>query len=179
MNPESGEQEKDKIDSGFLLKDYEIKVKYLSDHFQRKWSRFNFFVVIESALIGGRFIAGDGKLTAELALAGGVLSLVWYIFGAQDRWLVRLYRNQAEEAAERAAKQAGIPEPDYQFYTGSTPVGGAPHTGFISPAEWQSTRISITRLAALFPAFIFLVWAFLFLLMVSSWPDGVAKELEQ
>jgi hypothetical protein len=49
------------------------------------WTRFNFFVVIEPALIGGRFIAGDGKLIAELAIVGAVLSLVWYIFGIQDR----------------------------------------------------------------------------------------------
>lgn len=44
------------------LKDYELKVAYLTDHFQRMWTRFNYFVVIEAALMGGRTIFGDKEL---------------------------------------------------------------------------------------------------------------------
>ena len=31
---------------GFLIDDYKLKVGYLSDHFGRMWTRFNFFVTI-------------------------------------------------------------------------------------------------------------------------------------
>jgi len=40
----------------FLIKDYELKVRYLTDHFGRMWTRFNYFVGIESALVGGKLI---------------------------------------------------------------------------------------------------------------------------
>ena len=33
-----------------LSKDYELKVRYLTDHFSRLWTRFNYFVTIQSAL---------------------------------------------------------------------------------------------------------------------------------
>jgi hypothetical protein len=47
----------------FLLNDYDLKVRYLTDHFDRMWTRFNYFVGIESALgwdRAGRFPA-DGE----------------------------------------------------------------------------------------------------------------------
>ena len=34
----------------FLEKDYDLKVRYLSDQFSRMWTRFNFFLVLESGL---------------------------------------------------------------------------------------------------------------------------------
>jgi hypothetical protein len=34
----------------FLIKDYELKVRYLTDHFARMWTRFNYVVGIESAI---------------------------------------------------------------------------------------------------------------------------------
>ena len=75
----------------FLLKDYELKITYLTDHFQRIWTRFNFFVTIETALIGGNFLlqAEDG-FDPRLVYAGIVLSIFWYLMGAEDRYLVRL-----------------------------------------------------------------------------------------
>src|SRR6266436_1886824 len=82
----------------FLVKDYELKIRYLSDHFSRMWNRFNYFVAIESALIGGKFVFGNGKLTKGVALVGAVLALVWYIMGAEDRYLVLVYRKQVEDA---------------------------------------------------------------------------------
>ena len=88
----------------FLLKDYELKITYLTDHFQRIWTRFNFFVTIETALIGGNFLlqAEDG-FDPRLVYAGIVLSIFWYLMGAEDRYLMRLYRYQAEKGGEAIA----------------------------------------------------------------------------
>lgn len=52
----------------FLVKDYELKVRYLTDHFGRMWTRFNYFVGIESALVGGKLIQGRCRSTCQ----GGV-----------------------------------------------------------------------------------------------------------
>lgn len=57
----------------FLIKDYELKIKYLTDHFSRMWTRFNYFIGIESALIGGKLIFGGGKLSREVAYRGAVM----------------------------------------------------------------------------------------------------------
>lgn len=91
----------------FFLRDYELKVRYLADHFQRMWTRFNFFVTIESALIGGKFIFGGGSLTWQLVFLGAVLSFIWYVFGAEDRFLVKVYRKQVEDAGQKVATMLG------------------------------------------------------------------------
>jgi len=49
----------------FLIKDYELKIK---DHFSRTWTRFNHFVGIESAPVGGKLIFGGGTSRAEWRL---------------------------------------------------------------------------------------------------------------
>jgi len=59
-----------------LIKDYERKVQYLTDHFGRMWTRFNYFVGLESALVGGELIFGNGQLTNEVTIVGAVVSLI-------------------------------------------------------------------------------------------------------
>jgi len=63
--------------SDFALKDYELKVQYLTNHFQRMWTRFNYFVVIHAALIGGKTIFGEKNLGRPGMWFGLGLSLVW------------------------------------------------------------------------------------------------------
>ena len=67
-----------KSETDFLVKDYELKIRYLSDHFSRMWNRFNYFVAIESALISGKFLLGNGKVTKE-----------WRCWGCSGVCLVR------------------------------------------------------------------------------------------
>lgn len=154
----------------FLIKDYELKVRYLSDHFSRMWVRFNFFLTLESALIGGKIFIGDGKLSPALAGLGAILSLVWYVFGAQDRYLVRIYRKHVEDAGEKVTRVAW---PD--------DLGGYRHVGEIDETVEELRRedagksfrirgirrlsgwrfhkeVGPTSLAALFPLLVFFAW---------------------
>jgi hypothetical protein len=62
--------------SDFVQKDYELKVAYLTNHFQRMWTRFNYFVLIEAALIGGKTIFGDKAINTAGLYFGLALSLV-------------------------------------------------------------------------------------------------------
>ena len=155
----------------FLLRDYELKVRYLTDHFQRMWTRFNFFVTIESALVGGKFILGEGKHASGLAVPGAVLSLIWYVFGAEDRFLVRVYRKQVEDAAQ---KMAAVVWTDNSQCPAYRHVGEIEETGHELQQEdarrsllirlvehvsgWRFEPTSTTKLAALFPLFVFFVW---------------------
>lgn len=88
----------------FLLKDYELKIGYLTDQFARMWNRFNYFVAIEAALVGGKFLIPNGVLSRAFAIAGALISALWYVMGAEDRYLVRLYRYQVEKAAKAVVK---------------------------------------------------------------------------
>ena len=137
----------------FLVKDYELKLRYVSDHFQRMWTRFNFFVTIESALIGSKIFFGKEGFTIEVAWIGVVVSFIWYIIGAQDRHLVVQYRKEVDEAGTKAGREIL----NCDLYT---PAGSKPKSNFIFNGleEWYIERISITRLAAWIPFVLTISW---------------------
>ena len=138
-----------------LVKDYELKIRYLTDHFSRMWTRFNYFVTIESALLGGKVAFGNGKWSLPLVLLGLFLSAVWYVMGAEDRYLVRLYRAHVRLAAERLAAAQWKEVSPYIF------VGDVDGTEARVPMDvsgWRLEPISTTRLAALIPLAAFVAW---------------------
>ena len=71
------------------LEDYKQKISYLTAHFTRMWTRFNYFVAIETALVDGKFLIPSNVSSRALAIAGVLISAVWYVMGAEDRYLVR------------------------------------------------------------------------------------------
>src|SRR5688572_31501910 len=94
----------------FLIEDYKYKIDYLTAHMTRMWTRFNFFVTLETALLGGRVLLVGDKPAPMVGIAGMFLSLVWYVMGAQDRFLMDFYRWQVMEAAERVRDALGVSE---------------------------------------------------------------------
>jgi hypothetical protein len=164
----------------FLLKDYEFKITYLSNHFTRMWNRFNYFVAIETALVGGKFLIPNGALSPALAIAGVLISVLWYVMGAEDRYLVRLYRYQVARAAGAVARMIwtnGKTHRDYRYVgqvdkvmrTELCDEEGKDSEGQQKSfwkrlvelewlSGWRSELFSTTRLAALFPLLVFLFW---------------------
>ncbi len=162
----------------FLLRDYELKVRYLTDHFQRMWTRFNFFVTMETALVGRKVIFGSGQLSRDVATVGGVLSVVWYVFGAEDRFLVRVYRKSVQEAATNLLElfsQAEETSIKPYLYVGEIDeiakdlVAEDRKKPLVQRcierlAGWRRQSISTTRLAALFPLLVLLFWVIVFII---------------
>lgn len=148
--------------SDFAQKDYELKVAYLTNHFQRMWTRFNYFVVIEAALIGGRTIFGSDRISVAGLVFGLVVSLVWYVMGAEDRFLVAFYREQVRQSAQLLADGLWpLTDRRYEFVgdvssaPGFTPSGG----GWLdSIAAWRSEPFSTTRMASIVPFVASAVW---------------------
>jgi hypothetical protein len=141
----------------FLVTDYELKVGYLTEHFGRMWTRFNYFVGIESALGGGKLIFGDGKLSPQIAIVGVVVSLIWYVMGAEDRFLVRVYRGHVKDAADLIA----------EAMWNAAAHGPYRHVGEVEESSktlgwemsgWRVEAISTTRLAAWIPLLVLLTW---------------------
>jgi hypothetical protein len=140
----------------FAQRDYEMKVTYLANQFQRMWTRFNYFVVIESALIGGKTIFGDHVIGKAGLVFGLGLSLVWYVMGAEDRFLVQLYREQLKDAAKvmsDALCRDMVPP-----YTFVGDVSDANERVKPSLSGWRVENFSTTRLAALIPLAVSLIW---------------------
>jgi hypothetical protein len=144
----------------FLVKDYELKVQYLTNHFGRMWTRFNYFVVIQAALIGGKTIFGDSRMYMPGMWFGLALSLVWYIIGAEDRFLVQQYRDQVEEAAAQISQEFLISS--YRYVgdpKGANDMFKSPRRGWMDHiTAWRWEPISTTRLASLLPLTVSLVW---------------------
>jgi hypothetical protein len=78
----------------FLLEDYKLKVQYLTAHFSRMWTRFNFFLTINSALFAFSVQKDTAAFVSLFVVAGLLLSALWYFFGAADNYLVEVYRKQ-------------------------------------------------------------------------------------
>jgi hypothetical protein len=150
--------------------DYKSKVQYLKDHFTRLWTRFNYFLTLQSALFGAAILSPE-KYHWWIPLFGAFLCVLWYIFGAQDRYLVDLYRKQIEHSVRKIKSEYRLS--DY-YFIGQT-------EDILSESEkiehlnvekniyqWRSEYISTTKLAALFPLLILLMWLVIFISLIDS-----------
>lgn len=88
----------------FLLEDYKQKIGYLTAHFSRMWTRFNFFLTLETALIGGNLLLVNQQPKPIIGVIGILISLFWYVMGAEDRFLADFYRWQVENSACRVVE---------------------------------------------------------------------------
>lgn len=100
----------------FLIEDYRQKVQYLKDHLARIWTRFNYFLTLQSALFGAAIITIE-KYQWRVPAFGILISALWYLTGAQDRYLVELYRKQIQKAVPRIKHNLQLS--DY-YYIGQT-----------------------------------------------------------
>ena len=141
----------------FLLKDYELKIQYLTEQFSRMWTRFNYFLTIESALVGGILLgSGDINITPQLATVGASVSLIWYFMGAEDRFLVRVYRRQVEDAAALVAHAEWPTLREPYCAVGEIENTSKKVKGNLS--GWRKEPISTTHLAALIPLMALCGW---------------------
>ncbi|HEY1164232.1 MAG TPA: hypothetical protein VGE90_03675 [Chitinophaga sp.] len=143
----------------FLDKDYERKINFLTQQFSRMWTRFNYFVTIESSLIGGKFLFDPHNHSQGFAVLGIALSFVWYVFGANDKYLVEVYRTAVKEAGRKITSLMPL--------GGSYPEGSGYHyVGDVHPFPdikpglscWRIEQFSITHLAAWFPFILTIAW---------------------
>ena len=149
----------------FLIEDYRQKVQYLKDHLTRIWTRFNFFLTLQSALFGASIISIE-KYQWRVPAFGMFISALWYLAGAQDRFLVELYRKQIQNAIPKI--KHGLQLSDY-YYIGQTEdiPGEAESVKDLKVVttiyQWRSKRASTTRLAAIIPLIMLIIWIGVFL----------------
>lgn len=152
----------------FLTQDYWQKVQYLKDHFTRLWNRFNYFLTIQSALFGATVLSPD-KYRWWVPIFAALVCALWYIFGAQDRYLVDLYRKEIEQALQPVRR--GLELKNYYF---AGQVEDIPDQAErindlgVKPSfyQWRWRFLSTTKLPALFPVILLLIWVIVLLVLV-------------
>ena len=93
----------------YLIKDYELKISFLTNHFTRMWTRFNFFLVTETAIVSGRIIFTKSDQTSiALLFTGLAVSVIWYLMSAEDKFLVDTYRAEIRETFRQLKKENGL-----------------------------------------------------------------------
>ena len=154
----------------FLKQDYWQKIQYLKDHFTRVWNRFNYFLTVQSALFGATVLSPE-KYRWWVPIFAGLVCILWYVFGAQDRYLVELYRKQIEQSLELIEKRLSLGD-DY-YFVGQTEDRkkatikrfGIPHKVY----QWRWGFLSTTKLPAFFPLILLATWiAILVVLLLRS-----------
>jgi hypothetical protein len=127
------------------------------------WTRFNYFLLIEAALIGGKTIFGEHAISKGGLSFGLGLSVVWYVMGAEDRFLVQRYRDQVKEAAAQLIDSLWPPTGRQYHFVGdpdgvSENFKSVPRSRLDYISGWRLEEISTTRLASLIPLTVSLVW---------------------
>jgi hypothetical protein len=164
-----------------LQKDYELKTDYLTAHFSRMWTRFNFFLTIESALLAFSLDKDIAPYAGYMALAGFFLSLLWYWFAATDNFLVLVYRGQVAHVfelmrgeREKIFEKHGLnPNPEGYSHVGSVSNEGFnPKTGRVEPIkrnfwQWRFQKVSVTEMGVVFALLFALLWVGRFILTLT------------
>ena len=140
-----------------MFEDYKLKLEFLRGQYERLWQRFNFFLTVQLALFGFLgYLTFDVKIieaTVLPAWMGLVIAVLWYAVGAEDRRLVEVYGQRADDAATRFARD---PEGlcDFDKY----------HAAAHIPSSWRTLRswywspVSMTRMPATFGLVLTIVW---------------------
>ena len=148
-----------------LLEEYKLAVGYLTNHLTRLWTRFSFFLTLETALVVALLsLFRDSQPSRWALVIPGVallLSVNWWVTGAQDRFLVVVYRDQIGDIVRRLVpdqhtswpylgEDINTLEPKLEKSKGKK----IPRT----PIQFRSKHFSITRMPAYFPMLAFGLW---------------------
>lgn len=154
-------------DLDFLKQDYWQKIQYLKDHFTRLWNRFNYFLTVQSALFGATVLSPD-KYRWWVPLFAALVCILWYIFGAQDRFLVELYRKQIEQSLELIENRLSLGDDYYMVgQTENRKKATIERFGITNEVyQWRWGSLSTTKLPALFPLILMGIWAGILIVLV-------------
>jgi hypothetical protein len=148
----------------FLTEDYKTKIQHLEGHYGRMWSRFNYFLTIQTGLFILLFSQSAGVELSRCSLLltpiGITWCVLWYMFGAQDRYSVAIQRRNIEHTAEQIYTKLNL---SHQYYAGQTSNMkdlGVPANFY----QWRIGVLSISKLVAMCPVFVLLIWIFVFVL---------------
>jgi hypothetical protein len=169
------------IPKDILTADFNQQCTNLQNQYTRMHGRMQLITGLNTALLpalgalavaAGRDDVGRDWLVLFPA-AGLLLSLIGYVAGANDRYLVELYRKQLAWTAERlleSIKEVANPGAVYEkwAHAGRDPdkLREILEDPKYSLTSWRLAPVSVTRLPALLSLVFFLVWLVVLVLLV-------------
>jgi hypothetical protein len=172
-----------------LIEDFRLHNTNLQNQYTRMHGRMQLITGLNTALLpalgalavaAGRDEVGHGWLLLFPA-AGLLLSIIGYVAGANDRYLVELYRKQVAAAAKHLLESTkALPELNIVYETwahaGRDPrdvknffkngsAGDGPGGEWNSLTSWRWDSVSVTRLPAVLSLIFILVWVVVLVLL--------------
>ena len=143
-----------------LFEDYNVKLDYVRAQYDRLWQRFNYFLSVELGLFGFLgYLTFDRQVREATSLAawmGIAVSLLWYVVGAEDRRLVEVYRQRADDAAVRfGAAEGGLKGFEQDHAAAEIPS----HRHPFDFRSWYWPRLSMTKMPATFGLVLIVIWS--------------------
>lgn len=145
----------------FFQKDYELKIGYLISQFDRSWRRFQFLITLEAGLLAAFFgLTATTRILgpAAVPIVGALISIVWFAIGAQDKFVVEVYRNHVKASGNRLLKALEL-----DSTSESIEIIGEIYPSTIESHwyQWRNDKISSTKLLAIFPVIFITIWIIL------------------
>jgi hypothetical protein len=163
-----------------LTEDFRQQCTNLQNQYTRMHGRMQLITGLNTALLpalgalavaASRDDVGYGWLLLFPA-AGMLLSAIGYVAGANDRYLVELYRKQLARTAESLLASTGVADPETVYKTwahaGRNPreVSKSVEKPRSSLTSWRWDPVSVTRLPALLSLVFFFVWLLVALILL-------------
>jgi hypothetical protein len=126
-----------------------------------------FFLTLETALVVALLsLFKDGQLSRVALVIPGVallISVSWYVTGAQDRFLVVVYRAQIGDIVRRLVPD----QQDRWPYLGQEISELEPLIGEVerTPLQFRARLLTITKMPAWFPLLTIALWLVAFVLI--------------
>lgn len=161
----SGNNKKDEKKIDFLIEAYRLRVQLYNNHTGRMWTRFNYLLVTSVALFGFSVTAWVGDPSHGglilFPIVGVIISIIWYVLGAQDRYYFEGFRKQIREIEQEICTELGVTQLENRMF-------GSAHEAETNWLTWRSHKASLGRLPALIPLIFALIWVFVPLILLST-----------
>ncbi len=143
----------------FLFEAYKLRAQLYSEHTGRMWSRFNYLLTGNVALFGFFFsvFLDDKSLTGIILfpLVGMIISIIWFVLGAQDRYYFEGLRKQTQHVERIIANELGMTQLD------DAVLGHIKGLRF-DVLTWRLSPLSLSRLPAVVPLVLLFLWVLVF-----------------
>jgi hypothetical protein len=164
MTTQTARADREQLARSFLQSDYQLKANLLASQYTRMWTRFNFFIVLESGLSAALWAwfkdkGGFVDQATGISWIGLATSICWYAFGAQDRHLVAVYKQHVKDIGDYFAKTLELPQILGGHYADAAESDTRiEQKWFDYIYQWRYEPISTTKLAAWFPLLVCVYW---------------------
>ena len=139
----------------FLIEAYKIRAKLYSDLTTRMWIRFNYLLTASTALFGLFFTVWMNSDSPEgvfwFPIVGIIISALWFILGAQDRYYFEGFRNQTRQVEAELSKELNSTNLQGLEF-------GSANVDRTNLLTWRWKRASLSRLPAIVPLFFVFLW---------------------